>query len=62
MRLIIIRNENNSHSQINNVKEKDIMKKIAILAMILTFFTNLSFAAEVNVFSARHYDLSLIHI
>ncbi|MDC3382592.1 extracellular solute-binding protein, partial [Candidatus Pelagibacter sp.] len=32
------------------------MKKIAILGMILTFFTNLSFAAEVNVFSARHYD------
>ena len=24
--------------------------------MILSFFTNLSFAAEVNVFSARHYD------
>ena len=24
--------------------------------MFLTFFTNLSFAAEVNVFSARHYD------
>ena len=32
------------------------MKKIAILGIILTFFTNLSFAAEVNVFSARHYD------
>ena len=32
------------------------MKKITILAMFLTFFTNLSFAAEVNVFSARHYD------
>ena len=32
------------------------MKKITLLAMILTFFTNLSFAAEVNVFSARHYD------
>jgi iron(III) transport system substrate-binding protein len=56
MRLIIIRNENNSHSQINKGKEKDIMKKIAILGIILTFFTNLSFAAEVNVFSARHYD------
>ena len=56
MRLIIIRNENNSHSQINKAKEKDIMKKIAILGMILTFFTNLSCAAEVNVFSARHYD------
>ena len=56
MRLIIIRNENNSHSQINKGQEKDIMKKIAILGMILTFFTNLSFATEVNVFSARHYD------
>ena len=56
MRLIIIRNENNSHSQINKGKEKDIMKKIAILGIILTFFTNLCFAAEVNVFSARHYD------
>ena len=32
------------------------MKKITILGIILTFFTNLSFAAEVNVFSARHYD------
>ena len=56
MRLIIIRNENNSQSQINKGKEKNKMKKITILAMFLTFFTNLSFAAEVNVFSARHYD------
>ena len=56
MRLIIIRNENNSQSQINKGKEKDKMKKITILAMFLSFFTNLSFAAEVNVFSARHYD------
>ena len=32
------------------------MKKIATLLIILTLFTNLSFAAEVNVFSARHYD------
>ena len=56
MRLIIIRNENNSQSQINKGKEKNKMKKINILAMFLTFFTNLSFAAEVNVFSARHYD------
>ena len=55
MRLIIIRNENNSQSQINKGKEKNKMKKINILAMFLTFFTNLSFAAEVNVFSARHY-------
>ena len=37
-------------------KEKENMKKITILGIILTFFTNLSFAAEVNVFSARHYD------
>jgi len=56
MRLIIIRIENNSHSQINKGKEKDKMKRITIFAMFLTFFTNLSFAAEVNVFSARHYD------
>ena len=26
------------------------------MGIILSFFTNLSFAAEVNVFSARHYD------
>ena len=33
------------------------MKRITIFANCwLTFFTNLSFAAEVNVFSARHYD------
>ena len=54
MRLIIIRSANNSHSQINKGKERDTMKKIATLGIILTFFTNLSFAAEVNVFSARH--------
>ena len=56
MRLIIIRSANNSHSQINKGKERDTMKKIATLIIILTLFTNLSFAAEVNVFSARHYD------
>ena len=32
------------------------MKKIAIISIILTFFANIAFAAEVNVFSARHYD------
>ena len=32
------------------------MKKITILGIILLFFANLSFASEVNVFSARHYD------
>ena len=56
MRLIIIRIENNSQSQINKGKEKDKMKKITILGIILLFFANLSFASEVNVFSARHYD------
>ena len=56
MRLIIIRIENNSQSQINKGKEKDKMKKITILGIILLFFANLSLASEVNVFSARHYD------
>jgi len=56
MRLIIIRIENNSQSQINKGKGKTKMKKITIFAMFLTFFANLSFGAEVNVFSARHYD------
>jgi iron(III) transport system substrate-binding protein len=32
------------------------MKKIGIISIILTFFANIAFAAEVNVFSARHYD------
>ena len=32
------------------------MKKISLLLLTLVFFTNLGFAAEVNVFSARHYD------
>ena len=32
------------------------MKKITLIALILTFFTNLGNSAEVNVFSARHYD------
>ncbi len=32
------------------------MKKIIIIIGILTFFKNLAFAEEVNVFSARHYD------
>jgi len=32
------------------------MKKISLLALTLVFFANLGFAAEVNVFSARHYD------
>ena len=54
MRLIIIRNENNSQSQIN--KSKYFMKKITLLATFFAFFSNLSFTAEVNVFSARHYD------
>ena len=32
------------------------MKKIGIVSLILTLFANIAFAAEVNVFSARHYD------
>ena len=32
------------------------MKKISLLLLTLVFFTNLGFADEVNVFSARHYD------
>ena len=32
------------------------MKKISLLLLTLVFFTNLGFAAEGNVFSARHYD------
>ena len=32
------------------------MKKISLIGIILVFFTKLSFANEVNVFSARHYD------
>jgi iron(III) transport system substrate-binding protein len=32
------------------------MKKIGIISIILAFFANIAFAAEVNVFSARHYD------
>jgi len=32
------------------------MKKITILAFFITLFANMTFAAEVNVFSARHYD------
>ena len=32
------------------------MKKITIVGFLLTLFANMTFAAEVNVFSARHYD------
>ena len=32
------------------------MKKITILALFIGLFANMTFAAEVNVFSARHYD------
>ena len=56
MRLIIIRIENSSQLKKIKGKEKDKMKKISLLALTLVFFTNLGFAAEVNVFSARHYD------
>ena len=55
MRLIIIRIDNNSHSQINQ-KNKVKMKKIGIISIILAFFANIAFATEVNVFSARLYE------
>ena len=32
------------------------MKRISLIAIILVFFAKFSFANEVNVFSARHYD------
>ncbi len=32
------------------------MKKLTIVAFFITLFANIAFAAEVNVFSARHYD------
>ena len=32
------------------------MKKTTIMAILMTFFANITFAAEVNIFSARHYD------
>ena len=32
------------------------MKRISLLVLTLVFFANMVFAAEVNVFSARHYD------
>jgi iron(III) transport system substrate-binding protein len=32
------------------------MKKLNIIALFITLFSNLTYAAEVNVFSARHYD------
>ncbi len=32
------------------------MKKITIITILTAFFANMSFASEVNIFSARHYD------
>ena len=32
------------------------MKKITIITILTAFFTNIAFANEVNIFSARHYD------
>ena len=32
------------------------MKKLTIVAFFVALFANTVFAAEVNVFSARHYD------
>ena len=57
MRLIIILNANNKHSKlIKGKKIKEKMKKITIIAFFVALFANITFAAEVNVFSARHYD------
>ena len=55
MRLIIIRIENNSHSQIN-INIKGDMRKISILALIFSVFaSSFAIANEVNIFNARHY-------
>jgi iron(III) transport system substrate-binding protein len=32
------------------------MKKLTVILFFITFFANITFPAEVNVFSARHYD------
>ena len=32
------------------------MKKITIITILTAFFANMTFASEVNIFSARHYD------
>ena len=32
------------------------MKNLTIIAFFMALFANMTFAAEVNVFSARHYD------
>ena len=32
------------------------MKKVTIIIFIMALFANISFASEVNIFSARHYD------
>ena len=32
------------------------MKKITIITILTAFFANMTFAVEVNIFSARHYD------
>ena len=55
MRLIIIRIENNSHSQIN-INIKGDMKKISIIALVFSVFaSSIAIANEVNIFNARHY-------
>ena len=56
MRLIIIRIENNSHSQINKGKEKDKMKKVTIISLFVSLIvSSFAIANEVNIFNARHY-------
>ena len=55
MRLIIIRIENNSHSQLN-INIKGDMRKISIIALVFSVFaSSIAIANEVNIFNARHY-------
>ena len=32
------------------------MKKTTLITILMIFFANITFASEVNIFSARHYD------
>ena len=32
------------------------MRKLSLITILLTFISSITIAAEVNVFSARHYD------
>jgi len=43
------------NKKINQLK-KETMKKLTIIGLFMALTANITFAAEVNVFSARHYD------